>query len=162
MHTIKVRLYKKSKTFFWKLIRVKQNLQKFSWRYAQYSHAELEFENWLSFSSSEVDWGVRIKKIKFKKAHWDFIEIKVSNEKYNKMITFAHSQEWDKYNWLWIVLAQWFNLNFKWEWDWFCSEIVTRCLQESCILCTVSALFVNPAMLAELLEDRWFYINNKK
>lgn len=159
MKTIKIALYKKSKTLFWKWIRIKQNLQWFSWRYSQYSHAELVFDNWLSFSSSEIDWWVRFKKIKFKKIHWDFIEIQVSDYNYKKVLSFCEKQEWNKYNFTWIVFAQIFNINIKREWDWFCSEIVSRALQEISLLCPYSSLFINPARLAKLLENKKFYIN---
>ncbi len=156
MKTIKIAFYKHSKSFFWKLICWKQDYM--PWRYARYSHAEIVFEDWQSFSSSEQDWWVRFKKIEFKKDNWDFIEIKISEIKYNKILDFCKKQDWNEYNWLWIFFAQILNFNKKGNWDWFCSEIVTRALQEWNILCTESALFVSPWKLAILLENNWFCI----
>ena len=156
MKTIKIWLYKNSKTFFWKLIRWKQ--RKFSWRYARYTHTELVFEDWLSFSSSEVDGWVRFKEIKFKKKNWDFIDIEISNMDYNRVWGFCNIQEWNSYNWAWIFFAQILNFRKKWDWDWFCSEICWRALQEACILCSYGSLFINPAKLAFLLEEKWYKI----
>ena len=156
MKTIKIAFYKYSKSFFWKLICWKQD--NLPWRYARYSHTEIVFEDWQSFSSSEQDWWIRFKKIDFKKENWDFIEIKISEIKYNKILDFCKKQDWNEYNWLWIFFAQICNFNKKWNWDWFCSEIVTRALQEWNILCCENSLFTSPWQLAVLLENSWFYI----
>jgi len=158
MKIIKIAFYKHSKTIFWKWIRVKQRLQWYAERYARYSHTELVFEDWLFFSSSEVDWWVRFKKIKPKKRNWDFIEIEVSDKHYEDILKFCKSQDWNKYNTLWIVLAQICNLNTKKDNQWFCSEITSRALQEAKMLCPYSSLFINPARLANLLENEWFLI----
>ena len=97
MKTIRLGFYKHSESFFWRMIRWKQSLS-YSNKYSQYSHVELIFDDWYSFSSSERDDWVRFKKIKFKKGYWDFIEIKVSTSKYNKMLTFCNKHKWDWYN----------------------------------------------------------------
>jgi len=159
MRIIKIALYKHSKSLFWKWIRIKQNLQWFPWRYAKYSHIELVFEDWICFSSSEEDGGVRFKNIKFKKNHWDFINIPMSDYNYKKVLAFCEKEEWNNYNFTWIVFAQLFNLNIKWKWDWFCSEICSSALQEISMFCKESALFINPAKMAELLEENEFYID---
>jgi len=155
MKIIKVALYKKSKTLFGRLIRLKQNLQWYAGRYSQYSHTELVFEDGLFFSSSETDWWVRFKKIKPKKRNWDFIEIEITNSQYDKILKFCKSQENNNYNFTGIVLAQICNLNIKKDTEWFCSEITSRALQEANLLCPYSSLFINPARLAKLLEESW-------
>lgn len=157
MKIIRVWLYKNSKTFFWWLIRWKQSFT-YENRYARYSHAELILEDWLCFSSSEVDKWVRFKEIDLYSWNWDVVSIPVSDQKYDKIVAFCKSQEWNAYNWIWIFLAQTLNVNRKWLWDWFCSEIVTRALQEAHLFCTISALFVCPAELGKMLEDNWYKI----
>lgn len=157
MKTIKVAFYKHSKSVFGWFIRWKQEI-KYPTRHARYSHVELVFEDWMSFSSSEEDWGVRFKKIKHKKYNWDFIEIEMSDQNYKKVLDFCKRQDWNSYNWIWIFLAQTINFNIKWEWDWFCSEICSRALQEASLLCPESSLFINPAKLAYLLEKKGYII----
>jgi len=157
MKKIKIAFYKHSKSIFGHLIRFKQAF-KYENRYARYSHVELVFENWLSFSSSEEDDWVRFKQINHKTKNWDFIEIEISEEKYIKILKFCRRQKGNKYNWFWIFFAQILNMNFKKEWDWFCSEIVSRALQEASFLCPESSLFISPARLAYLLEQKDFII----
>lgn len=153
---IRVAFYKNSKTKFGWLIRWKQekNLES---RYARYSHVELVFEDWQSFSSSEVDNGVRFKDIKHKKYNWDFIDIEVSEVKYAKILMWCEWQTWNKYNWWWIFFAQTLNFKRKGMWTWFCSEICTRALQEAWFLAPECALFTNPWELAEALERKYWY-----
>ena len=155
---LKIWLYKNSKTLFWRLIHWKQ--EKYPWRYNRYTHIELIFEDWQAFSSSELDKWVRFKQIDFKQENWDFIDIEVSEKKYNKVLEFCESKTWNEYNWYGIIFAQIFNLNWKWNEDYFCSEIVTRVLQEIGLFCTESALFVCPARLAQLLEENWYMIKH--
>jgi hypothetical protein len=123
-------------------------------RYARYSHTEIVFEDWLSFSSSEEDGWVRFKKIKWKPVHWDFLEIEVDEEDYYKMLNFAKKQEGNAYNWFWIFFAQFLWLNwFRKERDFFCSEIVTKTLQIACYMCFYDSLFISPWKLAYTMED---------
>lgn len=149
--------YKNTKTFFWKLIVWKQS-KKYADSVSKYSHVEVCFEDWNSFSSSETDWGVRFKKIKFKKGNWDFIEVELSDVKYAKIFKFCEKQSWNKYNWLGIVLAQMFNFNYKGENDWFCSEICCSALQQAKLLCWTSSLFVDPAKIVSMLLQKWYKI----
>jgi len=160
MKTIKIALYKNSKTTFWKIIRFKQRfLSKLPKRYSKYSHVELVFENWLFFSSSEIDWWVRFKKIEPKKNHWDFIEIQVDDQEYKKIYDFCVKQNWNWYNWFWIIFAQTLNLNIlRRKWDYFCSEIVSRALQEACFLCIYDSIFISPWKLAFILEENNYLI----
>lgn len=162
MKKVRICFYKNSKTFFWKLIRLKQ---KFIWipgKYAKYSHVEIQFGN-VCISSSEVDGWVRVKEIFLNPKNWDVIEMEISDEDYKKMILFAMQEMWNNYNWLWIFFAQILNMNFKWNHDWFCSEFVSRVLQEKCMLCAYSSLFISPGRLAFILENNyWFNIKNIK
>lgn len=153
MKKIKVAFYKNSKSIFGWLIRWKQE-KKYPSRYARYSHVELVFEDGQSFSSSEQDWWVRFKDIKFIDYYWDFIELEMNTEKYNNILDFCKRQTWNSYNWFWIFFAQMFNFNLKWNWDWFCSEICSRALQEAWYLCAESSLFMDPGKLAMTLEKQ--------
>lgn len=155
MSTIRVAFYKNSKTFFGRLIRWKQRyLGGLAGRHTQYSHVELVFGNeW--WSSSEYDGGVRFKKIKDDKGRWDYIDIKVSDREYEKVYMWCMKQVGNRYNWLGIFFAQ--GLNTMWflrEGDYFCSDAVTRALQEAHRLCTISSVLVSPARLHSLLEER--------
>ena len=87
--TIDIASYKNSKTLFGRLIRWKQeNWDKLPERHAQYSHSEVKLgDTW--YSSSEVDGGVRPKKIVDNKGNWDYIHIDVSDEKYEKVKAFC-------------------------------------------------------------------------
>ena len=157
---LKIACYKKSKTLFGKLIVRQQRLYWIPERYARYSHVELVFEDWLSFSSSEVDWGVRFKNIEWKNENWDFIELEVSKNKYRKILEFCKKQEGNRYNKVGIFFAQILNFNRKKHWTWFCSEIVTRALQEAWMLCTITPLFTKPAELACYLENNEYIITD--
>lgn len=106
------------------------------------------------FSSSEEDGGTRFKNIDPKKENWDFIEIQVSEEEYQKVLNFCISQNNKRYAWFSIFFAQ--ALKTKWlikEYphglykNWYCSQIVLRALQEAGIIPYISALFCNPGTL---------------
>jgi len=159
MKTVRVWLYKKSKTLFWKLIRLKQSMF-YSKKYSKYSHTEIIFKGWLSFSSSEQDWWVRFKRIDFESDKWDFVDIRVSDKNYFKILSFAKSQVWDWYNYIWILFAQILNFNLKWKEDWFCSEICSRVLEEAGLLPWLNSLFTCPAKLAQEL-DKYYTIKHK-
>jgi len=156
MREIRIALYKWRKTFFSKLIHWKQK-RKFPNKYAIYTHSELVFGE-LSFSSSEVDNGTRIKKILFKNENWDFITIKLEQEEYKDVLGFCMERIWKPYNWYWIFFAQILNFNLKGNDTWFCSEICTEALQQASILCGVSAVFVEPAELCYRLLEEWYKI----
>lgn len=160
MKKIRICFYKNSKTFFWKLIRLKQ---KFVWipgKYTKYSHAEIQFWN-VCISSSEIDGWVRAKEIFLNPKNWDVVEMDIPDEDYKKMLLFAMEEMWNSYNWIWIFFAQMLNMNFKWNHDWFCSEFVARVLQEKCLLCSYSSLFISPGRLAFILENNYgFKIKN--
>lgn len=47
-----------------------------------YSHCELIFSDGLSGSASYIDGGVRLKRIDYDPAHWDFIELPAHQEPY--------------------------------------------------------------------------------
>ncbi len=155
MKKIKIAFYKNSKSIFGSLIRFKQRyLMNLPKRYARYSHVELIFEDWLFFSSSEEDWWVSFKKINPKSNHWDFLEIEVSNAEYKKILNFCKRNEGNAYNWFWIIFAQILGLNwFRKTWDYFCSEIVTKAIQNAWYMCYYDSLFISPGELAYIMED---------
>ena len=162
MKKIKICFYKNSKTLFWKLIRLKQRLVWLPGKYAKYSHCEIQFGE-VCVSSSEVDGWVRVKEIFLNPKNWDVIEMEVPDEDYKNMLLFAMQELGNSYNWIWIFFAQILNLNWKWERDWFCSEFVARVLQEKCLLCSYSSLFISPGKLAYILENNyWFKIQEIK
>ena len=167
MKTKKIRIasYKGCKTFFSKLISFKQRyIDDLPKRYAKYTHSEIIFEDWMSFSSSEVDWWVRFKKINYKSEHWDFVDIDIPTSKYEKIYNIAKLQSWNGYNWFSIFFSQILKMNIKWEHTFFCSEIVTHLLQICHIsdrICHESAIFVSPWKLLYLLEDGERIITNE-
>ena len=182
MKKIKIAFYKKSKSLFWKWICLLQRLKWMPERYAKYSHTEIVFfwdtessisdlaylvheENyyhnninnvirkfWLSFSSSEEDSWVRFKLIEWNDSNWDFIEFDLPDSNYYTILEFCKWQNGNKYNKVWILFAQIFNMNIKKPWTWFCSEIVTYALQLSKMLCVRHSLFTKPWELAEDLD----------
>ena len=156
MKTIEVMLYKGKKTFFSKMIAWKQ-WRSFWERYSKYTHVELKIWD-MSFSSSEVDWGVRVKHIDYKKTRWDKIVLKVEKKDFENILSFCLSRLNEEYNWKAIVLTQICNWNVKNSDHYFCSEYVCEALQQASILCGVSAVFVNPAELALRLEKEWYTI----
>lgn len=158
MRTIKIGFYKHSKSIFGKLIRFKQSFS-YPKRYARYSHVELVLDNWISFSSSEQDWGVRYKEIIFNPDNWDFIELEVSNKNYDEIVKFCNKEVWNAYDWVAIFLSQMLNINKQVKWAWYCSEIVTRAIQIAWYVNWESANFVSPAKLAYILEW-WDHIIN--
>lgn len=172
---IRIAFYKKSRTLFWGLIRFQQRRKWIPERYSRYSHVEIVFMydekfqgqyrmiddiHWvdsidnfgLSFSSSEVDGWCRFKAIDWKTEHWDFVDLNVSQSDYAKMLNFCRKQNGNRYWTIAIFFAQVLNFNKKRNGTWFCSEIVTRTLQEMWMLCSMNSLFTKPGELAEELE----------
>jgi len=186
MKKIKLAFYRNSKSIFGKVIRFQQkNFDGLDNRYALYSHVEIVFESFsatkigfsgldilsaiehgISFSSSEQDGGTRFKVIKWKKSHWDFFDISVTDKQYTDILNFCISQNNKKYNWLGIIFSQ--GLKSKWFVremphgyckDWYCSQIVTRAIQAGKMLAGVSSLFTNPGKLKMELD---FYFNKQE
>lgn len=157
---MKIAFYKKSKTLFGRLICLKQRLTGMPERYAQYSHVEIIFSDWIAFSSSEVDGWVRFKEIDWNTENWDFIEINISQKREAKIRNFCNKEIWNRYNKTGIFFAQILNFNKKKHWTWFCSEIVTRALQEASMLCTTDSLFTKPWELAMILEKYYTLEDN--
>lgn len=154
MRTIKIAYYKNSKTFFAKLIRFQQyRIHRYPWTTARYSHVELVFEDGTWFSSSELDGGVRAKKIKDDKNHWDYIEIKVNDRNYKIVRKWCENKTGNKYNMLGIFFSQ--VINTRWflgREDYFCSEFCTKALQQIKMLCGEDAVGVSPAKLYDLTK----------
>ena len=159
---IKVCCYINSKSAFGSVIQKKQSwIEWLSWRYSMISHVEILFSNGLSFSSSEEDGGVRFKKIDFKPENWEFIEIDVTPEQEAKIFRWCESKTKNSYNWWGIFFAMWLWFYTTWEDDWFCSQIVTRALQEIWMCCTLSAQMTSPWALVKYLEDQWNLLESK-
>ena len=191
---IKIALYKNSKTFFGRTIRVQQFFQEvfalgfpisywakegiiqycikikkiFQSMHWKYSHAEIVFcdlredekkkisktgflcskpSNWgkkdtkywdieklhqnrIFFSSSETDGGCRFKNIIPKSGHWDFEEIEISEESFQKILAKAISLNGKKYSKWGIIFAQALNLNHSDSDRYFCSQVVSILLHE--------------------------------
>ena len=180
---VRVIFYKNSKTKFGELIRFQQRRKGIYGRYAKYSHTEIVFpyyhellneydkiiwihdgtlktKHGISFSSSEVDGGCRFKCIDYNTNNWDSVEIEVTKEQYLDMLLFCRTQNGNSYGMIGIFFAQILNFDKKRPWTRFCSEIVTRCLQEIWMLCPMNALFTKPWELASELEAKWYIISN--
>ena len=154
MKYIRIAFYKNSKSVFAKFIRFKQyRLQKIPWRHSKYSHVEILFDDrW--YSSSEVDWGVRMKRIQDNKGNWDYIDIRVNDQEYDDMEIYCISQVSNRYNWIGIFFAQAFNMKITREWDFFCSQFVTLVLQKIKKMCGVDAVFITPWDLNKILSKK--------
>jgi len=151
-----IAFYKGGKGVFSKMITIKQSLNRhIPKKYTKYTHTEVLFSDGISFSSSERDGGTRFKKIDYKKASWDYIEIPVSKAKEKKVRDFCKSIEGLKYDWIGVIFAQGLNIFLDKPNCWFCSEAETRALQEIHILCTISACMVSPAKLYTLLKQHY-------
>ena len=154
---MKIRLYINSKSFFWKLIQVKQGwLLEMSLRYSRITHVEIEFSDGMSFSSSEQDGGVRFKKIEYKPENWEFIEIPVTEVEENKIRKWCESKTNNAYNWWGIFFAMGINFFYTKNDDYFCSQIVTRALQQVWMCADLCSLMTTPGQLAKYLEDQWY------
>lgn len=157
MKTVTLAFYVNSKSFFGKMIQVKQGwLLDLPLRYSRITHVELEFSDGISFSSSEQDWGVRFKKIDYKPENWEFIEIGVTEIEEEIIRKWCESKTKNAYNWWGIFFAMGLNFYSTKQDDYFCSQIVTRALQEIWLCCTISSLFTTPWQLAKYLEEKWY------
>ena len=94
------------------------------WTWWIYSHVELIFSNWVSFSASWRDWWVRFKNINYIDNNWDVINLNISKKKEQLIFHNAQSKTWMKYDWVWILLSQVLPFNIQDNNKWFCSEIV--------------------------------------
>lgn len=159
MKNLRIRFYKWRKTLFSKLIAWKQGTV-FSGRYAGLTHTEIEFEKWQSFSSSEVDWGVRFKTdIDFNNWNWCYIDISVTDRHYKDIYEWCEWHICDEYDWLAIFFVHIFNFNKQKADSWFCSEICYYPLFLFWILhINLASWFVKPGKLAYELEKKWYKI----
>lgn len=151
---IKIAFYKNSKSLFGKAIRFKQKyIDKLDPIHAQYSHVEILFEDGWYYGSSEIDKGVRAKKINDNKGNWDYIQINLDEFETNEVRTFCEAALGDGYNYKGIFFAQilgtFWMLNHD---DYFCSEFVVKALQKICIFCGKDGVRVNPGTLHEMLS----------
>lgn len=137
------RLNKIENTYFWKENRKLNTITR-----------DTYFETYnLWFSSEEWTWS-RFKFIEDNKNHWIFTDFEVSKEEYLKMLDFAIHEDNNSYNWLWIFFNQTLKLNwFRRKWDWFCSQITCRILQELCIYKWIDPINVSPWRLAEMWDN---------
>lgn len=87
-----------------------------------------------------------------------FIDLKMSEPHYNKIIHFIDSQLGTKYDWMGIFFSQFVTVGSNHEDKWFCSELVTKLLQ----LCLVENVFdmqphlVSPGDLFRRLQELVF------
>lgn len=91
----------------------------------QYSHTEIVFSDGLSASASFIDGGVRLKRIDFDPAHWDFIDLSPSMEPAARQWFADH--EGAGYDLIGnLRFVAWFARPSKSRW--FCSEAVAAAL----------------------------------
>ena len=94
------------------------------WTNSEYSHVELVINDaW--YSTSPRDLKVRKAYLIPNEKHWDFIDIKIDQ---NKVEDFYSRTKGAKYDWLGISLTQIINLEIHNPKKWFCSEWVAKAL----------------------------------
>jgi len=92
---------------------------------SQYSHVELVIDN-MWYSTSPRDLKVRAKRIAPKDVHWDYVEVEVDELSF---ASFFASTKGAKYDFLGIVLSQFFPLDIHSRKRWFCSEFCAEALK---------------------------------
>lgn len=96
-----------------------------AWTSSPYSHVEIAFSDGMAGSASFADRGVRLKRIEFDPARWDFIELPAHLEPAARAWFELH--EGDKYDLLGnmqFILAPFGNSGDRW----FCSEACAAAL----------------------------------
>lgn len=141
---MKIAFYKAKKSFIDKTICFFTN--------GPYSHAELIFDDGISFSSSLPDHGVRFKHITYNVQSWDFIVVNLSPENEHKVRDFCEKQQGKKYDLLGVLG---FVMPLQQEKKkWFCSEIIIRALQEAGLYRWVIPSRIHPTALHDLLRSQ--------
>lgn len=95
-----------------------------------FSHCELVFSDGVCFSSSGRDEGVRFKLIDFKKEHWIFYDLILSESEEAYVKTWCSLKVGKKYDWLGLLRFVFPNIDSDDKRKWFCSEICVRALQK--------------------------------
>lgn len=115
-----------------------------------FSHVELVFDDGTFFSSSGRDGGVRLKTIVPKPDHWKLFDLPILAVDERKLRLWCGSQVGRKYDW-WGVLR--FVLPIRPHHDrWFCSEIVTTCLQGCGLLPGIEPWQTSPNDLFKMIR----------
>jgi len=95
------------------------------WTRSDYSHAELVFSDGMAASSSYLDGGVRLKRIDFEPARWDFIDLPDHTEPAARAWFEAHAgQPYDLLGNLHFIVGPVRDDKRKW----FCSEAIAAAL----------------------------------
>lgn len=96
---------------------------------SEYDHVEVIIEDkWIS--SSVFTDGVKIKDLHPLTDRWDYVEVDVDGRKKSKVMKFIKEQENLKYDWCGVFCTLFIKRRRESQDRWFCSEIVTRILQE--------------------------------
>jgi len=112
---MKIAFYKWSWNIIDKIIRL--------WTWQKYSHCELIFPWWDSFSSSAIDWWVRFKRIKFNPDNWDIIQLELWADQVINMLYKAKQESWKWYDYFAIFFNHILDFWAECPNRWFCSEI---------------------------------------
>lgn len=95
------------------------------WTRSDFSHAELIFSDGMAASASYMDGGVRVKRIDFDPAHWDFVELPAHLEPAARAWFVEHAgQPYDLLGNLHFLLGPIADDRGKW----FCSESIAAAL----------------------------------
>lgn len=119
-----------------------------------YKHFWLIQKHWLWFSSSEQDWGTRLKTIIDNNSNWDYEELEVSEQQYLLLFKDCIKKTWYRYWWLAIIFTQilktfWFK-NKKAP---FCSQVVIESLQSIWLFAGENSIEISPWKLSQIISD---------
>jgi len=126
MSKISIAFYKKETTFkeskFDSLIRW--------WTRSPFSHTEIIIDG-VWYTSSPIDGGVRIKRLKSNPKNWTFLTLDLTDDQIVDIKSFFINELGKKYDVLGILFSQVIYLGVNDKSKWFCSEICLAALQES-------------------------------
>ena len=109
---MKIAFYKGSWNWIDKAIRF--------WTFWKYSHCELILSDWSMFSSSWMDWGVRVKRF-YNSKNWDIFHTNVYETWIKKSLMVR--ELWKGYDYYWLFFNFIVDLDLENKDKWFCSEI---------------------------------------
>lgn len=114
--------FEKSNTTFAKIIQW--------WTKCKYAHVEIIIEDkWISSDSTYG--GVGIHELRPLTDKWDYLEVDVDGRKLSKVMRFIEENKDKSYDWCGIICSVAFKITrAEHENKWFCSEMVTKILQE--------------------------------
>lgn len=107
------------------------------WTKSPYSHAELIMADnftWIGISPLLTSMVSARKKVDFDLKNWDFVDLDVTQEQNNIIQEFYEETKGSKYDWIGMLLSQFFPYNIKRKGKWYCSEWIAYALRISGII----------------------------